>query len=564
MGARRCATLYVGISSGRDAAVALFDGERLIAAVEEEKLSRTRTDTLFPATALRFCLQDANVSLDDVSLVALSNRPRRAWLREQQLRARWGMLPVRKGFGGAQYIRRELRRLGADGDPETLNRRFQCYEHHRCHAASAFYPSPFDRALVLSMDGAGDMLSGLAMLGEGSALRQLASSSFPDSLGWLYSQITELLGFRPRHEEQKVQWLSSRGVPLFLPQFRKLIKGSLTPFPQFDRRYLTTRTGRWKLSSEFIELLGARPLLPVIDPALSPNIARSLQDFLEETVVGVAERLRLATGTDYLCLAGGLFLNTFLVRALEERTGYRRVFVQPAAGNAGAAVGAAYLAGYSQSAGLKRHTLPHVHLGPGFDSTQIKAVLDNCKLIYRYYESEERLIGDAVALLLKGQSVAWFQDRLEFGFRALGNRSILGSPFSPYLAENLNHFVKHRDESHPFLLSVPAESAADLFDCTDNCDAAASVGRLKESIPHLERFIAGERRVRVHTVQREVNPRLWKLLRKFGEAAPGPLLVNTSFNLFGEPLVCDPRDAVRSFFCAGIDALVMGNFVVVK
>jgi carbamoyltransferase len=300
------------------------------------------------------------------------------------------------------------------------------------------------------------------------------------------------------------------------------------------------------------------------DRASRASIARSAQDFLEETVVKLADTYRTKTGTRYLCVAGGVFLNVLLIRALERQAGFDKVFVQPASGNAGSALGAAYLARKHLNGTGSREGLPNLYLGPGFGEEQIKAVLDNCKTIYHYLPSEKQLLDETTRLLREDKVVAWYQGRLEFGHRALGNRSILASPFSPYVTENLNQYVKHREDFHPFALSVPVERASDLFDCTDNCRFMSSIGSLKEGSHEFDRFAFNHRSIRVHTVEKQVNPRFWALLHKFGEDAPAPVLVNTSFNLFGEPLVCDPREAVRSFFCSGIDALVMGSFLVIK
>ena len=253
-----------------------------------------------------------------------------------------------------------------------------------------------------------------------------------------------------------------------------------------------------------------------------------------------------------------------LVHALEKRTGFDKVFAQPVAGNPGTALGAAYLAEKHLRGVTGRAPLRHLFLGPKFDGDQIKFVLDNCKTIYRYFPSDTQLVEETVRLLHAGDIVAWCQGGLEFGHRALGNRSILASPFSPYVIENLNKYVKHREDFHPFALSVPAENATELLECTTNCRFMCSIGTLKHGTRDLERFSFNGHTVRVHTVERETNSRFWALLRKFGETAPAPVLVNTSFNLFGEPLVCDPRDAVRSFFCSGIDALVIDNYLLVK
>jgi carbamoyltransferase len=262
-------------------------------------------------------------------------------------------------------------------------------------------------------------------------------------------------------------------------------------------------------------------------------------------------------------VAGGVFMNVLLVRALETRSAFRNVYVQPAAGNSGTALGAALLARKS-CGGQARQNLANLSLGPGFSSAQVKAVLDNSKIIYKYPSGEDQLCSETVRLLLNDKIVAWFQGRTEFGHRALGHRSILASPFSEYVIENVNQYIKHREDFHPFALSVPAEVAAKYFEITENCQFMASLGKLTAAVPGLERLSFNQGSVRVHTVERKANPLFWKLLHRFGEQAPAPVLVNTSFNLFGEPLVCDPREAIRSFYCAGIDAMAIGSFLVVK
>jgi carbamoyltransferase len=559
--------LILGVSDlEHNPGVALFDGRSAVplAAIEEEKLERTLADAAVPTRAIDYCLQQIDARRSDIRAIAIAGRPRRAWRREERLRSDLlasGAVPRRAAWSGGRVSRRlarqELLRRYVGRDLPFLS-----FEHHLCHAASAFYASSFDRALVLTLDSAGDMWSGLIAIGEGTDLRPLKSLPFPNSLGWLYAQVTELLGFRPGAEEHKTQWLSSRGEPDCVDVFRRLFATDADGLPVFDRRYLGEVAETWRLSREIVSQLP--PAQPGDATERAAMIARSLQEFIEHTVIELAERYRKATGTRYLCLAGGVFLNALLVRALERYTGFDEVYVQPAADNSGTAIGAGYLAPKRLNREFSRAPLTHLYLGPGFEPQEIKAVLDNCKLIYRYCESEGELLGATATLLAQGKIVAWFQGRTEFGLRALGNRTIVASPFSPFVKENLNHYLKHRQDFHPFVLSVPADQAAEYFDCSNNCRYASSVGELKPGATSLEAMTFGKRQVRLHLSDAAANPRFDALLREFGRRAPGPILVNTSFNLFGEPLVCDPRAAVRSFYCSGIDALVMGDFVVVK
>jgi carbamoyltransferase len=558
--------LVLGISDlEHDTAAALLGEDGFLAAIEEEKLSRTAA-TGIPQMAIDRCLSEAGVRLLGLALAGVACRPKRAWLRDEGGRRTAFVSPtygsgLRDSQDALLWKLNQLRlfRHSLGSAIPLVN-----FEHHLCHAASAFYPSDFDRALVLTLDQCGDMWSGLVAIGEGSNLTRMRSLHFPNSLGWFYSQITALLGFRPGHDEHKLQWLSKEGSPDFLPVFRKLFSRSEEGLPVLDLQHVTSASGgRTTLTSVILRELGISEN-GSIPARLRTQIARSAQDFLQETVVEVAEAYRHKTGATNLAVAGGLFLNVLLARALEKHTGFERVFVQPVAGNPGCALGAAYLALLRLRPDLPRQPLAHLYLGPRFQEPEIKSVLDNCKTIYRYLPSEKQLIEETVSLLREDKIVAWCQGRLEFGHRALGNRSIVASPFSPYVMENLNRYVKHREDFHPFGLSVPAEDASRLFDCTSNCRFMSSIGNLRDGPKGLERFAFNGGAARVHTVEREMNPRFWSLLTKFGEASPAPVLLNTSFNLFGEPLVCDARDAIRSFYCSGIDALVLGNFLIVK
>jgi carbamoyltransferase len=275
--------------------------------------------------------------------------------------------------------------------------------------------------------------------------------------------------------------------------------------------------------------------------------------------------IRLACHGRNLCLAGGLGLNALLVSALETRSGYQNVFVQPAAGNAGTAIGAVLETWHSVYRQQKRVTLDTLCLGPSFSAAETKQVLENCKLRFRYLLTTQELIDTAVAQLGENRIVGWMHGRMEFGARALGNRSILASPLDPYSAENLNAFIKHREPFRKFAASVPAELSSEFFTVGANARFLSTVGRIKPE--HRDRFAAAILRddlVRVHTVERAENPLYWQLLHAAGKATGLPVLLNTSFNLFGEPLVCAPRDAVRSFYSSGIDTVFIGNFFLQK
>jgi carbamoyltransferase len=558
---------FLGISDlEHDTAAALLGSDGLVVAVEEAKLSGSAPGGGLPRLAMTRCLHEAGAQVANLAGVGVASRPGRAWLPKEGGRRTAIVRANMYSHKGSQHTAcwklnqlSELRRW-LDQRTELIT-----LEHHFCHAASAFYPSEFERALVLTLDQSGGMWSGLLALGQGYDLKIIRPLHFPNSLGWFYSQVTELLGFRPGRDEHKVQWLSKEGSPEFVHVFRKLFTRNSEGLPILNPQYFTNRhPHRLVLPAVILRELCITESSELRDSEQRSHIARSAQDLLEETVIDLAETYRRKTGAENLCVAGGVFLNVLLVHALEKRAGFTRIFAQPVAGNPGTALGAAYLVRKRLCGRMQRATLSRLDLGPNLDDVKIKEVLDNCKIIYRYLPSENQLIGETARLLQEDAIVAWCQGRLEFGHRALGNRSILASPFSPFVMENLNKYVKHREDFHPFALSVPKETAAKWFDCTNNCQFMSSVGTLKAECRSLERFAFNGGSVRVHTVNDTVNPRFWTLLHKFGEKAAAPILVNTSFNLFGDPLVCDPRDAVRSFYCSGIDALAMGNFLVVK
>jgi carbamoyltransferase len=560
--------LVLGISDlERDTAAALFDSGRLVAAIEEDKLARSSPTVGIPRLAIEHCLRVAGAKVTDVSVAALATRPMGERLRNRGFHrttpASRSGAPHWRGFDdGVSWKANEVQLLRHQLNPQS---RLVNLEHHLCHAASAFYASEFERALVVTLDESGDLWSGLLALGEGTDLNILRPIRFPNSLGWFYTQVTKLLGFRPGRDEHKVQWLSKEGTPDFIGVFRRLFSKDPEGLPVINLDLCTNGLpSGLTFSPQLCRELRISQLSPPGATPLGATIARSAQDFLEETVIDLAEAYRIKTATRHLCVAGGIFLNVLLVRALEKRTGFDKVFAQPVAGNPGTASGAAYLAEKRLHGLAGRSPLRHLYLGPKFTDDQIKCVLDNCMTIYRYFPSDGQLIEETVRLLHAGSIVGWYQGGLEFGHRALGARSILASPFSPYVRENLNIYVKHREDFHPLALSAPAEKASVFFDCTDNCRFMASVATLKDSVEGLDRFTFNDRSIRLHTVDRDVNPRFWGLLHKFGEGTPAPVLVNTSFNLFGEPLVCDPRDAIRTYACAAIDALVIDNYLLVK
>ena len=507
----------------KDPACAVLKDGELAAALEERKLARNIAPGALPDQAIAMSLQLARCSAADVNCVALV-RP-----FSQDIH-----LALRSRFPKAQIL---------------------MVEHHAAHAASAYYPSPFEEATVLTLDRDGDFRSAARWHATGNQLQLEKDSYYPDSLGDLYGRVTELLGFNAGADEHKVQWLSTAEEgEAYLPLFEQIL--GECEWPALDRSfYDADRISEGGFSDKFYRHIGIEDGETIPQKMRAP-LAAGVQLAIEKAV------LRMAGSADPLCLAGGLALNSLLVSKLEQT---RQVFVQPAASNTGTALGAVFYAWNGVFGQKKRASLNDLCLGPSYTGEQVKQVLENCKLRFRYLLTTDELIDRAVADLNSQKIIAWMQGRMEFGPRALGNRSILASPLNAYSTENLNIYIKHREPFRKFAASVPAEVAGEYFESGPNARYLATVGRVRGE--HKKTFAAavmGSDTVRVHTVRKEDNPLYHRLLQAAGKATGLPVLYNTSFNLFGDPLVCSPRDAVRSFYSSGVDALFVGNFVVEK
>jgi carbamoyltransferase len=522
--------LGIGGILGDAASAVLKDGE-LVAAIEESKLVRRRmrwgAQGLMPEQSIATCLELACAKPEQVDAVAV-------------------VRPI-PDPGFHLKIRAQF-----------PNSRILVVEHHVAHAASAYYPSPFEEATVLTLDRGGDFRSASRWHAQGAHMTIDHEQYLSDSLGDLYGRVTDLLGFQASSDEHKVQWLSVAGDDRYLPLFLDILNLS-DHGPRIDRSFFSTeRLHQGGFSARFYDRLELKDGEPIPD-AMRPHVAAGIQRAIEEAAIRMAGKGR------NLCFAGGLGLNALLVSALEHRSQFENVFVQPVPTNAGTAIGAVLDTWHGAFRQEKRVALKTVALGPSYTAAEIKPVLENCKLRFRYMLTAEEVIDTAVEQLTDNRILAWMQGRMEFGARALGNRSILASPLDPYAAENLNAFIKHREPFRKFAASVPSELCGEYFDVGPNARYLTTVGRVRPE--HCKRFanavLAGDL-VRVHTVDHQENPLYWKLLHAAGKTTGLPVLYNTSFNLFGEPLVCTPRDAVRSFYSSGIDAMLVGNFFLQK
>ncbi|MCP5118111.1 MAG: carbamoyltransferase [bacterium] len=514
-----------------DAACAILDNGKLSAAVEQNKVARRKRPGELPEECITSCLKLAGAKVSDVDCVAI-------------------VRPLAAGPEAALHM--ELRARFPKSDIVVV-------DHQAAHAASAFYASPFEKATVLTLDRAGDFRCGARWRGAGSQLQTEKELYYPDSLGDLYGRVTALLGFQSSADEHKLQWLSASGGDQFQDLFLDVLSFREDAWPRIDRTFLDgERLTHGGFGAKFYERLGLADGADI--PAkMHCDVAAGLQRTIEKVVA------EMAGSGENLCLAGGLHFNVMLVEALEGSERWKNVFVQPAAGNSGTALGAVFHAWHNVYERGNRSSIENLCLGPSFTADEIKKVLENCKLRFRYLLTTDELIDKAVDEIRNNRIIAWMHGRMEFGPRALGNRSILASPLNPYSTENLNTFIKHREPFRKFAASVPEEVAAEYFEVGPNARFLATVGRVRDQHRKtLESALLGSDRIRVHTVRTEDNPLYWRLLHAFGAATGLPILYNTSFNLFGDPLVCTPRDAVRSFYSSGIDSMFVGNFFLEK
>lgn len=563
--------LTLGLNAyNHNASASLARDGGLLYAAEEERFNRIKYSDAFPDGALEAGFRTLGVAPDEVATVAYCWD----WRRGVAPRARYALgrfwdpvaLYYLGGFDRRERMRR-IRELPVEAATKGLRRaRFMRVPHHLAHAASAFYPSPYERAAVLTIDGVGEWESTWMGIGEGLHLTPIHSVSFPHSLGLAYDAVCQFLGFRKTDDAGKVMGLSAYGDPgRFAATFRDWIQLQDDGTFHINPRYVTWPRyygyGKHPLySTHLVEALGPprRPGEPIA--AHHRDAAAACQRRFEEAVVHLARALARRTGLNKLCLAGGCALNCLANHLIRRESDFAEVFVFPAAADAGAGAGAALWASVQFS--RQRQPLTRVALGP-------ESAYDECRLALAEtglpIQQPADLAAACAERLAQGRIVGWVQGRMEFGPRALGQRSLLADPRVASMKNRMNERVKHRESFRPFAPVCPAEAARDYFDLPDESPwmmFAVPVRPDKRSL--IPAVTHEDGTARVQTVRAEENPPLHRLLRAFGERTGAPVLLNTSFNLAGEPVVCSARDAVRCFLRTGIDALAMGPYLVVK
>lgn len=580
----------LGISAFyHDSAACLLSGEAIVAAAQEERFTRVKGDARFPERAARYCLAEAGISSSELDAVVFYEKPLLKF--ERLLETYLELAP--EGFASFRraaplwmrerlYIERELR-SGLD----SFGGKILYTEHHESHAASAYYPSPFDEAAILTIDGVGEWATATVGVGRGSNLELLEEMRFPDSVGLLYSAFTYQAGFKVNSGEYKLMGLAPFGSPRYVDQiYSKLVKLRDDGSFRLDQRYFDYRGGLRMTNRDFDSLFDGPPRKP--EGPLTQremDLARSVQQVCEDIVLRMARHAHEVTGLKNLCMAGGVALNAVANGRLQREGPFEKVWVQPAAGDAGGALGAAYAAahkyfGVARSEHRGRDSMQAALLGPNFDPEEIRVSLSEFGA--RYEEVGEQIAQNCAAeLVADGKIVGWFNGRMEFGPRALGARSILADPREPDMQSRLNQKIKFREGFRPFAPSVLSERAAEYFDVDapspymtfvvpvaesrripDRASDATGLARVADVRSQIPAVTHLDYTARIQTVSREDNPRFHGMIAAFAARTDCPVVVNTSFNVRGEPIVCTPRDALACFARTAIDALVIGPFVV--
>ena len=598
----------VGISAYyHDSAAALIVDGQIVAAAQEERFTRKKHDPAFPANAVKYCLDYSGLRLNDLDAVVFYDKPLLKFERlletyyafaPRGVRSFLTAIPVwlKEKMFLKRLLRQELTNLYGD-EAKRINILFP--EHHLSHAASAFYPSPFERAAVLTIDGVGEWATASICLGEGNRLTVFTELQFPHSLGLLYSSFTYFLGFRVNSGEYKLMGLAPYGDPDSpeVSRYINLIKSELVSLKDdgslwLNQDYFNYATGlRMVHEKKWEQLFGMRTRRPE-DELLEQhcNLGLAIQCITEEVVINMGREAKRLTGASALCLAGGVALNCVANGKLQRSGVFDDIFIQPAAGDAGGSLGAAlaaYHIYFGQPSVLtgKMDALNGSYLGPSFSDEDVQIIARKYEAPHSHYPDFGDLSTETARLLADGNVVGWVQGRMEFGPRALGGRSILGDPRNAEMQKKLNLKIKYRESFRPFAPSVLADRCAEYFDYQGTSPYMLLVHPVKPSrqktlpanyhqlplrdklyvlrsdlpsITHID-FSA-----RIQTVHRETNPRYYELIESFRQLTGYGVIVNTSFNVRGEPIVCTPEDAYRCFMRTEMDYLVVGNYLFAK
>ncbi len=553
-----------------DAAACLIEDGRIIAAAEEERFTRIKHDTSFPINAINYCLKEAGIKGEDLDYVGFYEKPLLKF--ERLLSQHLEMFPESYwAFYKAlpSWINEKLRVPGTIRTKLDYKGEILFIEHHMAHAASSYLVSPFKESAILTVDGIGEWATTTMGHAKGNDITIVKEIHFPHSLGLLYSTVTAHLGFKVNDHEYKVMGLAPYGRPTYYDKFKKIIKMNDDGSYRLDMSYFVYHYKLTMPSRKFIKEFG--PIRKRYDEIKQrhKDIAASLQKITEEYMINLANHLYSMTKMDNICIAGGVALNSVANGKILRNTKFKNIYIQAAAGDAGTSLGVAFYI-YNTILNKKRvYAMDNAYHGPGFSSDYIRNYLKKNNIKHKEFKSDNELVKETAKLIYDNNVIGWFQGRMEWGPRALGARSILSNACNPEMRDILNLKVKHRELFRPFAPVVPAEDVFDYFD-SDNpipmpADFMLMVYPVKEDkrklIPAVTHVDGSGR---LQTIRKAQNPRYYQVIKEFEKLSGVPILINTSFNIRGEPIVCTPENAYRCMMGTGIDYLVMDRFLVAR
>jgi carbamoyltransferase len=556
----------LGISAFyHDAAACLMRDGEVVAAAQEERFTRKKHDADFPIHAIRYCLEAGRLLVDDLDAVGFYEKPfikfkRLLFSHIANFPRSWG------AFLRAMpsWLHQKLVIPSLIGEELQYDGPVYMIEHHLSHAASAFLVSPFEEAALLTVDGVGEWATASHGRGKGSDIELFREIRFPHSLGLLYTAFTGYLGFKVNSAEYKVMGLAPYGEPRFEREVHELIEVADDGSFRLNMEYFAYHYGLEMTNERFHRLFGGPPRAP--EGALEQrhrDIAASIQRVTEEVMLKMARHLHRETGLPDLCLAGGVALNCVANGRILREGPFRQLFIQPAAGDAGGALGVAAFLQHHLFQVPRRNVMRHAFLGPSFGRDEIRALLRVKGAVFEELD-ETALLATTAQAIADQQVVGWFQGRMEFGPRALGARSILADPRNPENRDRVNLKIKFRESFRPFAPAVRRERAGDFFELEPESPFMLLVAQARDGQRRLPATTHVDGSARVQTVDGETNPLFHRLLGEFERLTGTPVLINTSFNVRGEPIVCSPADALRCFLETGMDLLVIDRFVLRK
>lgn len=565
--------MYLGINAFiHDASATLVDKDgRIIAATEEERFSRIKRESRFPVESIKYCLKEAGISINDLDGIGFGWSPNLFFFQ----RILWNnLLHLPASFSAIKKNMETWKKMM--GVPSLLEKHFnferekvpfKYFRHHACHAASAYYASPFDNAAFLTMDGKGELESITWGICNKGKITKLGQNYSPNSIGRLYSATCRFLGFLGAEKDGTVMALAAYGMPNFSKiynQFIQISENKKSLKVKIDTAYFNLRDDDHALPSKkfqrVFKIFSRKPEEPI--EQTHKDIAASLQQRTEEVIIELVNRLHFITGQNNLVLAGGVALNSVLNGKLEDITPFKKVFIQPAASDAGLSLGAAYIFAQSENKSQKlKYSMQTAALGPAFTEDEYERALSKVGLKYK---KTENIAKDVAKLLSGGKLVAWFQGRMEFGPRALGQRSLLADPRPKDMVDKLNE-VKKREYFRPFAISILEEEAPRVLEKITDSPFMLKVDNVKnewkDKIPSAQ-HIDGS--VRIQTLKKDSDGIYYDLVKNFYDLTEVPLIINTSLNIKGQPIVCTPTEAIETFVSTKIDALAIGSFLIEK